>query len=272
MFGAFQPNESGRDRIGSRALDRETGKDRMVRADSQILRCNLTDLSADQVGFVANAAPRPAWNELRDRLPRFCSADDEDRQFVRSDDCIVARCVCEHGLLSMGKVRETPVMELRRFIGSGFRAARSPSNLVCRIFSAAANCQKIRIPDRKPISAPIAQTLSFTRCAGRASAFHGRTRSDCASDLDLVARSATPGTSRITAEDLQRGTIVHLGTHVAAVIEDRNPIGILDENDLVAHQLPRRPGNCDAWATPQRARKKLASICFACRQQNPRRH
>ena len=27
-------------------------------------RCNLTDLSADQVGFVTNAAPRPAWNEL----------------------------------------------------------------------------------------------------------------------------------------------------------------------------------------------------------------
>src|SRR5205814_1037199 len=28
------------------------------------LRCNLTDLSTDQVGFVANAASRPAWNEL----------------------------------------------------------------------------------------------------------------------------------------------------------------------------------------------------------------
>ena len=40
---------------------------------------------------------------------------------------------------------------------------------------------------------------------------------------------------------MQRGTIVHLGTHVAAVIEDRNPIGILDENDLVAHQLPAAP-------------------------------
>src|SRR5215216_2549244 len=26
-------------------------------------RCNLTGLSTDQVGFVANAAPRPAWNE-----------------------------------------------------------------------------------------------------------------------------------------------------------------------------------------------------------------
>src|SRR5207302_5873368 len=28
------------------------------------LRCNVTDLSVDQVGFVANAASCPAWNEL----------------------------------------------------------------------------------------------------------------------------------------------------------------------------------------------------------------
>ena len=28
-------------------------------------RCNLSGLSADQVGFVANAAPRPAWTRLR---------------------------------------------------------------------------------------------------------------------------------------------------------------------------------------------------------------
>ena len=40
---------------------------------------------------------------------------------------------------------------------------------------------------------------------------------------------------------MQRGTIVHLGTHIAAVIEDRNTVGILDENDLVAHQLPVAP-------------------------------
>jgi len=59
--------------------------------------------------------------------------------------------------------------------------------------------------------------------------------------LEFVARSATPGDPRITGDDLQRGTIIHLGTHVAAVIEDRNPIGILDENDLVAHQLPIAP-------------------------------
>jgi len=55
--------------------------------------------------------------------------------------------------------------------------------------------------------------------------------------LDLVAQSAAPGTAQIRAEDLQRGVIVHLDSHVAAVIEDRQPVGILDENDLVAHQL-----------------------------------
>ena len=52
-----------------------------------------------------------------------------------------------------------------------------------------------------------------------------------------MTRSATPGTAKTSAEDLQRGTIVHLGTHVAAVMEDREPVGILGENDLVAHQL-----------------------------------
>src|SRR6201989_3005703 len=34
--------------------------------------------------------------------------------------------------------------------------------------------------------------------------------------LDLIARATEPGTPRITAEDLRRGTIVHLETHVAA--------------------------------------------------------
>jgi poly-gamma-glutamate synthesis protein (capsule biosynthesis protein) len=59
--------------------------------------------------------------------------------------------------------------------------------------------------------------------------------------LELVAQSTAPGVPRITPEDLQRGTIVHLGTHVAAVIEDRQPLGVVDENDLVAHQLPGAP-------------------------------
>jgi poly-gamma-glutamate synthesis protein (capsule biosynthesis protein) len=50
-----------------------------------------------------------------------------------------------------------------------------------------------------------------------------------------------PDTEKISGEDLQRGIIVHLDTHVAAVMEDRQPVGILDENDLVAHQLAGAP-------------------------------
>jgi len=58
---------------------------------------------------------------------------------------------------------------------------------------------------------------------------------------DLIARSTTPGTRKFSADDLQRGIIVHLDTHVAALMEDRQPAGLLDENDLVAHQLAGAP-------------------------------
>ena len=47
------------------------------------------------------------------------------------------------------------------------------------------------------------------------------------------AESATP----IIAD----GLFVHLGSHVAAVMEDRPPLGVLDRGDLVAHQLEGVP-------------------------------
>jgi hypothetical protein len=77
-------------------------------------------------------------------------------------------------------------------------------------------------------------------------------------DLDLVMRSVTPGAARISVEDLQRGTIVHLGTHVAAVMEDRQPVGVLDENDLVAHQLGGPPEILTLGELLKQRRKK----CF----------
>jgi hypothetical protein len=93
-------------------------------------------------------------------------------------------------------------------------------------------------------------------------------------NLDLVARSARPGTLKISAEDLHHGTIAHLGTHVAAVMEDRQPVGTLDENDLVAHQLggtpeiltlgqllgERRKSNFDLFRVPPE--KPAATLVF----------
>jgi hypothetical protein len=88
------------------------------------LHCNVTDLSTDQVGFVANAASHPAWNEIsighHDSVLPVAKIDNLfDRQWHCGSLRLRARAVVD------GKIRETPVLELRRLISSGFRAGIS---------------------------------------------------------------------------------------------------------------------------------------------------
>jgi hypothetical protein len=202
-------------------------------------RCNLTDLSADQVGFVTNAAPRPAWNELTidchdPVLPIAKIENLFDRQFHCGSVRLRARAVVE------GKVRETPVIELRRFIGSGFRAALTEQFGLPYLFGSGELSEGSDTGPETNLGADCANFVVYAmRRQGQRIPWSDPKQ--LRQRLDLVARSTTPGIPRITAEDLQRGTIVHLGTHVAAVLEDRNPMGILDKNDLVAHQLPGAP-------------------------------
>jgi cell wall-associated NlpC family hydrolase len=202
-------------------------------------RCNLTDLSADQVGFVAKAAPRPAWNDLAidchdSVLPVTKIENLFDRQLHCGSVRLRARAVVD------GKVRETPVMELRRFTGSGFRAALTEQFGLPYLFGSG---QLSEASDTGPEINLGADCANFVVYALRRQGqrIPWSDPKQLRPHLDLIARSTTPRALRITAEDLQRGTIVHFGTHVAAVIEDRNPMGILDENDLVAHQLPGAP-------------------------------
>jgi len=202
-------------------------------------RCNLTDLSSEQVGFVANAAPRPAWNELAidchdSVLPITKIEDLFDRRLPCGSVRLRARAVVD------GKVRETPVMELRRFTGSGFRAAVTEQFGLPYLFGSGELSEASNTGPETNLGADCANFVVYAlRRQGQRIPWSDPKQ--LRQHLDFIARSATPGTPRITAEDLQRGTIVHLGTHVAAVIEDRNPMGILDENDLVAHQLPGAP-------------------------------
>jgi len=202
-------------------------------------RCNVTDLSADQVGFVANAAPRPAWNELAiDCHDSVLSITKIENLFDRELHCgsvrLRARAVVD------GRVRETPVMELRRFIGSGFRAAVTEQFGLPYLFGSGELSEASDTGPEMKLGADCANFLVYAlRRQGQRIPWSDPKQ--LRQRLELIARSATPGDPRITANDLQRGTIVHLGTHVAAVIEDRNPMGILDENDLVAHQLPIAP-------------------------------
>jgi Bacterial capsule synthesis protein PGA_cap len=198
-------------------------------------RCNLTDLSTDQVGFVANAASRPAWNELPidyhgSTLPMTKIDNLFDRQLHCGSLRLRARAVVD------GKIRQTPVLELRRFIGSGFRAAISEQFGLPYLFGSGELSENSDTGPETNLGADCANFVVYAlRRQGQRIPWSDPKR--LRDHLDLVARSAAPGTAKISAEDLQRGTIVHLSTHVASVMEDRQPVGILDENDLVAHQL-----------------------------------
>ena len=202
-------------------------------------RCNLTDLSADQVGFVVNAAPLPAWNEIaidcHDSLLPITKIENLfDRQLHCGSVRLRARAVVD------GKVRETPVIELRRFVGSGFRAAVTEQFGLPYLFGSGELSKASDTGAETNLGADCANFVVYAmRRQGQRIPWSDPKQ--LRQHLDLVTRSTTSGTSRITEDDLQRGTIVHLGTHIAAVIEDRNPVGILDENDLVAHQLPVAP-------------------------------
>jgi Bacterial capsule synthesis protein PGA_cap len=220
-------------------------------------RCNLTDLSTDQVGFVANAASRPAWNELRiDHQDSVLPTGKIDNLF--SWHCgslrLRARAVVD------GKIRETPVLELRRFIGSGFRAAISEQFGLPYLFGSGELSENSDTGPETNLGADCANFVVYAlRRQGQRVPWSDP--KELRDDLDLVARSATPGTAKMSAEDLQRGTIVHLGTHVAAVMEDRQPVGILDENDLVAHQLGGVPEMLTLGQLLKERRKNCFDLC-----------
>ncbi|PYJ42531.1 MAG: hypothetical protein DME80_11425 [Verrucomicrobia bacterium] len=203
------------------------------------LRCNVTDLSSDQVGFVANAAPRPAWSELQiDHRDSVLPVTKIDSLFDRHLHCgslrLRARAVVD------GKIRETPVLELRRFTGSGFRAAITEQFGLPYLFGSGELSEDLDTGPETNLGADCANFVVYAlRRQGQRVPWSDPKR--LREYLDPLARSVTPGTAKISAEDLQRGVIVHLGTHVAAVMEDREPVGILDENDLVAHQLGGAP-------------------------------
>ena len=212
-------------------------------------RCNLTDLSGDQAGFVANAAARPAWNEFAiDHHDSVLPVTKVDGFFDRQLHCgslrLRARAVVD------GKIRDTPTLELRRFVSSGFRAAISEQFGLPYRFGSGELSEGFDTGAETNLGADCANFVVYAlRREGDRVPWSDPEQ--LRGHLDLVARSAAPGTAQISAEDLQRGVIVHLDSHVAAVIEDRQPVGILDENDLVAHQLGGVPQIATLCATPE---------------------
>ena len=166
-------------------------------------RCNVTDLSADQVGFVANAAPRPAWNELAiDCHDSVLSITKIENLFDRELHCgsvrLRARAVVD------GKVRETPVMELRRFIGSGFRAAITEQFGLPYLFGSGELSEASDTGPETKLGADCANFLVYAlRRQGQRIPWSDPKQ--LRQRLNLIARSATPGHPRITADGFAAG-------------------------------------------------------------------
>src|SRR5215472_3716376 len=181
-------------------------------------RCNISDLSTDQVGFVANAAPRPVWNELAiDCHDSVLPVAKIDKLFDPGLHCgslrLRARAIVE------GKIRETPVLELRRFIASGFRAAISEQFGLPYLFGSGELSENSDTGPETDLGADCANFVVYAmRRQGAAIPWSDPKR--LREHLEIIAQSAVPGSTVITEEDLQHGAIVHLGTHVAAVMED----------------------------------------------------
>jgi poly-gamma-glutamate capsule biosynthesis protein CapA/YwtB (metallophosphatase superfamily) len=202
-------------------------------------RCNVTGLRADQVGFVADASPRAAWTEIPIQytgpiLPLEKIEQFFDRRLHCGSLRLRARAKVDN------KLRETPVLEVRRYVGSGFRAALTEQFALPYLFGSG---ELVDGPNTGPETNLGTDCANFVVYALRRQGLRipWSDPKKLRDHLDCVAAPVAPGSTRFTADELERGLIVHLGTHVAAVVEDRAPMGVLDDNDLVAHQLKGTP-------------------------------
>jgi hypothetical protein len=192
-------------------------------------RCNLTANRADEIGFASGAPPRPRWREIRlpgtsRTLPLGGTGAMRMKARVWMD----------------GRVRETPPIEIRHFAGSGFRAAITEQFGLPYLFGSGELIDGVDTGPETSFGADCANFLVYAlRREGRAVPWSNPKQ--LRKYLELLRENVRAGESKIADGDIAVGLIVHLGRHVAAVMEDRPPLGVLDKGDLVAHQLEGVP-------------------------------
>jgi hypothetical protein len=193
-------------------------------------RCNLTAERADEVGLATGAPPRPRWREVR--LPG------NDRILSIAKNLGVVRLKVRVEI--DGRVRETAAIEIRRFAGDGFRAALTEQFRLPYLFGSGELNDGVNTGPETAFGADCANFIVYAlRRQGRAVPWSNPKQ--LRKYFEPVAENTRPGETAIRDRDIARGLIVHLGGHVAAVMEDRPPLGVLDRNDIVAHQLEGTP-------------------------------
>jgi len=218
-------------------------------------RCNLTDDGSDKSRFAIGAAPRPRWREVR--LAGTARIIEVPGEIGATR--IKARVEID------GHLRDTPVIEVRRFTGSGLHAALTEQFGLPYLFGSG----ELRAGDETgPETGFGADCANFVVYALRRQGYPvpWSNPKQLKKYLEPVAQNLRPGKVKIDAEAIDAGLIVHLGSHVAVVMEDRPPLGVLDGGDRVAHQLEgfaevvslgqllasRKMDRFDLWRVPSR--------------------
>jgi len=201
--------------------------------------CNLVASRDDEPGFASGAPPRPRWKEV----PLEASGPTLDFAAMRSyldsgtgcgDVRLKARVRSGDHLL------ETGVMEVRFYAWNGFRAALSEQLGLPYLFGSG---RLDNGHETGPETGWGADCANFVVYALRRQGLRvpWSNPKQLRGFLETVAAPAVIGQTPIGGEDVERGLVIHFGNHVAVLMEDRPPLGILDEGDLVAHHLEGFP-------------------------------
>jgi hypothetical protein len=199
-------------------------------------RCNLTANRADEIGFASGAPPRPRWRETRLPGKERTLSLGVVRKAKEEFGAIRVKARVEIG----DNVRETPPIEIRRFAGAGFRAAITEQFGLPYLFGSGELVDGDNTGPETGFGADCANFVVYAlRRQGRVVPWSNPKQ--LRKYLEPRAQDIRPGEARIGNDDIADGLFVHLGSHVAAVMEDRPPLGVLGRGDLVAHQLEGVP-------------------------------
>lgn len=226
--------------ILSQPWDSEFPRVQWIAEVPEYARCNLASAGDDKAMFAVGAPPRPRWREVI--LPgsdRKLSLDSCAGLLDPTTGCGSVRLKAR--IEARPWIRETPTIEIRRSDGKGFRAALREQFGLPYLFGSGA----LRAgANSGPETGWGADCSNFIAYALRRQGLRVPW-----SNPKQLRRYLEPMAERIgvddkpnfTADELERGLVVHLGSHVAAVLEDRPPLGVLDAGDIVAHQLEGVP-------------------------------
>lgn len=214
----------------------------------QYAQCNLMGSSGRRFGFATDAPARPRWRAIAltneasdlhnsdgrtlslDRLKPFF-----DSTFGYGSVRVKARVYGRSGV-----VRETDAMAIRRFSGTGFRAAITEQFGLPYLFGSGTLRSGTKTGPETGWGSDCANFIIYALRRNGHRIPWGDPKA-LRRFLNPVAAPGRPGETPFTPDDLENGLIIHLGNHVAALMEDRPPLGILDGGDQVAHHLEGMP-------------------------------